>query len=182
MTDEPVPQLGYRVTSRRPPWVDLPPAVRAAVADAAGACVVAVGAPVTSGFSGGFAAVARLGDGREVFAKAGSGANPHLLEAYAREAVVLAGLPDVVPAPRFVGSARVEADGVPGQVVVADVVRGRILSRDRRRVHAPERPAAARPGATPAIRVHQRRYARTFLDWLGARRGWVTYPSDELAL
>ena len=29
------------------------------------------------------------------------------------------------------------------------------------------------PGATPALRQHQRRYARTFLDWLGARRGWV---------
>ncbi|HYJ74619.1 MAG TPA: hypothetical protein VEV65_03425, partial [Kineosporiaceae bacterium] len=29
------------------------------------------------------------------------------------------------------------------------------------------------PGGTPAIRVHQRRYARTFLDWLGARRGWI---------
>lgn len=28
------------------------------------------------------------------------------------------------------------------------------------------------PGGPPSIRVHQRRYARTFLDWLGARRGW----------
>jgi hypothetical protein len=29
------------------------------------------------------------------------------------------------------------------------------------------------PGAPAALRVHQRRYARTFLDWLGARRGWT---------
>jgi Phosphotransferase enzyme family len=29
------------------------------------------------------------------------------------------------------------------------------------------------PGGTETIRVHQRRYARTFLDWLGERRGWA---------
>jgi len=29
------------------------------------------------------------------------------------------------------------------------------------------------PGGTPWIRVHQRRYARAFLDWLAARRGWA---------
>jgi hypothetical protein len=29
------------------------------------------------------------------------------------------------------------------------------------------------PGGTPAIRVHQRRYARTCLDWLGVRRRWA---------
>ena len=29
------------------------------------------------------------------------------------------------------------------------------------------------PGAPPALRVHQRRYARLFLDWLGDRRGWA---------
>jgi hypothetical protein len=28
------------------------------------------------------------------------------------------------------------------------------------------------PGGPPVLRVHQRRFARTFLDWLGARRGW----------
>jgi hypothetical protein len=28
------------------------------------------------------------------------------------------------------------------------------------------------PGGPTAVRVHQRRYARTFLDWLGDRRGW----------
>jgi hypothetical protein len=29
------------------------------------------------------------------------------------------------------------------------------------------------PGGPPSVRVHQRRYASTFLDWLGERRGWV---------
>ena len=28
-------------------------------------------------------------------------------------------------------------------------------------------------GGSPLVRVHQRRYARTFLDWIGARRGWA---------
>ena len=29
------------------------------------------------------------------------------------------------------------------------------------------------PGVLPAVRVHQRRYARLFADWLGSRRGWA---------
>ncbi len=29
------------------------------------------------------------------------------------------------------------------------------------------------PGGSALVRVHQRRFARTFLDWLAARRGWV---------
>lgn len=32
------------------------------------------------------------------------------------------------------------------------------------------------PGVRPAVRVHQRRYARLFADWLGARRGWLPAP------
>src|SRR4051794_39189596 len=64
---EPVPTLDYRVTSRRPAWEDLPAPVRAAVEVAAGGAVTSAGRPVTSGFSGGFAAVLRLADGRDVF-------------------------------------------------------------------------------------------------------------------
>lgn len=126
MFGDPVPELDYRATSRRPAWSDLPAAVRAAVEGAAGSRVVAAAPPVTSGFSGGFAAVVELADGREVFAKAGSGANPHLLEAYTREAVVLAGLPAAVPAPALVGATRLDAGGVAWQVVVAEAVRGEI--------------------------------------------------------
>jgi hypothetical protein len=29
------------------------------------------------------------------------------------------------------------------------------------------------PGGPATVRVHQRRYASTFLDWLGARRRWA---------
>jgi hypothetical protein len=28
------------------------------------------------------------------------------------------------------------------------------------------------PGGPELVRVHQRRYASTFVDWLGERRGW----------
>lgn len=103
--DEPVPQLDYRFTSRRPAWADLPRAVRDGLASAAGSAVVGVEPPVASGFSGGFAAVLHLADGRDVFAKAGYGANPHLLDAYAKEAWVLERLPAAVPAPRLIGAA-----------------------------------------------------------------------------
>lgn len=38
-------------------------------------------------------------------------------------------------------------------------------------LQAADRPVWA--GGPPAVRVHQRRFARLFLDWLGVRRGWV---------
>jgi hypothetical protein len=75
------------------------------VAQAAGAAVRHADAPVTSGFSGGFAAALDLADGRRVFAKAGSSLNAHLVAAYGQEALVLAALPPEVPAARLVGVA-----------------------------------------------------------------------------
>lgn len=61
-----------------------------------------------------------------MFAKAGSGRNPHVLQALGREATVLAGLPIGVPAPRLVGASAVEADGERWQVVVLEHVAGRV--------------------------------------------------------
>jgi hypothetical protein len=125
----PVPDLDYTATARRPAWTDLPDGVRRAVAGAAGAAVLHAGAPATSGFSGGFAAVLDLADGRRVFAKAGSSDNPHLITAYAQEAIVLAALPGQAPAPRLVGSAALlagEVDDRAWQVVVAQVAPGRM--------------------------------------------------------
>ncbi len=104
-----MPQVDYLRTCVRPPWQDLPEAVRAAVGEVAGSPVVDGGTPVGSGFTGGFAAVVGLADGRSVFAKAGSGTNPHLLEAYATEAGVLAALPAAAPAPALVGSRHLPA-------------------------------------------------------------------------
>jgi len=113
----------------RTPWHELPGPVQAAVIRACGAEVVAADPPVTSGFSGGSASVLHLADGRQVFAKAGYGANEHLLQAYRQEAEVLSRLPAAVPAPGYVGRAEVAA-GVAGehgwQVVVSQGVSGRM--------------------------------------------------------
>ena len=85
-------------------WQDLPRPVRARIAEAAGAEVIAeTGA--TSGFSPGFASVLELGDGREVFVKAVSPEqNPTSPDLARREVVAAAALPDDVPAPRLLWS------------------------------------------------------------------------------
>ena len=61
-------------------------------------------APVAGGFSPGPAVRARLADGRTVFLKAaGADPNPVSPRMHRREAVVLAGLPPDIPAPRLIG-------------------------------------------------------------------------------
>jgi hypothetical protein len=120
-------EVDYTATCARPRWHDLPVGVRQAVAQAAGGHVVAADEPPGSGFTGGFAAVVHLDDGRSVFAKAGSSRNPHLPQAYAQEATVLRVLPDAVPAPGFVGEAHLdvgEVDEHEWRVVVAETVAG----------------------------------------------------------
>lgn len=119
----------YTATVVRPRWHDLPERVRQAVGEAAGSPVARADDPPGSGFTGGFAAVVHLLDGRRVFAKAGSAVNPHLPRAYAQEALVLQALPAAAPAPRFVGAAHLppgEADEHEWRVVVAEVAEGRI--------------------------------------------------------
>lgn len=124
-----VPEVDYTATVQRPGWSQLPASVREAVGRAAGAAVVRADAPPGSGFTGSFAAVVHLADGRRAFAKAGSGQNPHVLAALEQEARVLAVLPERTPAPRLVGSAALPhgvADEHAWQVVVVDAVTGRI--------------------------------------------------------
>ena len=121
-TPEPV-AVDYTATCVRPRWHDLPAPVQAAVSQAAGSPVVSADDPPGSGFTGGFAAVVHLADGRSVFAKAGSSRNPHLPAAYAQDAVVLRALPAEAPAPRLVGDAHVPAgvvDEHEWRVVVAE--------------------------------------------------------------
>ena len=115
--------MDYRATSVRMAWEQLPEPVRLLVQEAAGGSVARAHPPVGSGFTGGFAAVLDLDDGRRVFAKAGSSSNPHLVRAYRQEARVLARLPSGVPAPRFVGAGHLAAgvaDHEEWQVVVAE--------------------------------------------------------------
>lgn len=124
----PVPDLDYTATVRRPDWGTLPDAVREAVGEAAGCAVVHADPPPGSGFTGSFAAVVHLRDGRRVFAKAGRGSddNPHVLRALTQEAGVLAALPPRTPAPRLVGERRVEDGAHPWQVLVMEEVVGRL--------------------------------------------------------
>lgn len=125
--DPPVPLVDYTATCLRPRWGELPAGVRAAVELAAGSPVERAAEPPGSGFTGRFAAVVHLKDGRRVFAKAGSSRNPHLVAAYRQEATVLQALPAGCPAPRFVGAGHLdvgEVDGHEWQVVVAEVAEG----------------------------------------------------------
>jgi hypothetical protein len=123
----PLPEVDYTATVRRARFEELPAGVQAAIGHACGSDVVRADAPPGSGFTGGFAAVVHLRDGRSVFAKAGSSVNPHLVSAYAQEAWVLQQLPPAVPAPRYVGAVSLpagEVDRHEWQVVAAEAVAG----------------------------------------------------------
>jgi hypothetical protein len=122
-----LPEVDYTETVRRPGFDELPAGVQRAIGDACGSVVVRADQPPGSGFTGGFAAVVHLRDGRSVFAKAGSSVNPHLVDAYAQEAWVLQQLPPAVPAPRYIGAVNLppgEVDEREWQVVVAEAVVG----------------------------------------------------------
>ncbi|NIK60142.1 phosphotransferase family protein [Kribbella shirazensis] len=101
------PDVDYSATSARPDWSALPQAVREALADALGSRITAVSPPVSTGFTGGFAARAELTDGRQVFIKAAQ-QGLHAYNAYQREAEVVPQLPSAVRAPVIVTTARAD--------------------------------------------------------------------------
>ena len=74
-------RVDYRETSLRPSWDSLPAHLHEAVGAAVGSVVVEGAAPVTTGFTGAYAGRVRLADGREVFAKVGTPAQPHVVGA-----------------------------------------------------------------------------------------------------
>ncbi|WP_427893997.1 phosphotransferase [Kribbella sp. GL6] len=115
------PEVDYSTTSARPEWGSLPSALHEALAETLGQRIVDVAAPVSSGFTGGFAARAQLADGRRVFIKAAP-EDLHAYGAYQREAEVVPQLPAVVRAPAVVGTAL--ADG--WFAVAAEWVDGRM--------------------------------------------------------
>lgn len=95
-----LPPTPYDATARRPDWAELPERLRTAIGERLGAPVVEA---VSSGggFTRGFAAVLRTGDGRHVFVKAARlDDQRHLADWYAREAVIAAALPAPVAAAR----------------------------------------------------------------------------------
>jgi hypothetical protein len=113
------PDVDYFATSSRPDWKSLPAALHEALAVALGTELVNVGNPVSSGFTGGFAARAQLADGRRVFIKAAP-EGLHAYEAYQREAEVVPQLPTAVRAPAIITTAHTprlgtNTSGRPGQ-------------------------------------------------------------------
>lgn len=115
------PDVDYFATSSRPGWESLPPALHEALAVALGTQITSVSAPVSSGFTGGFAARAQLADGRHVFIKA-AGEGQHAYDAYQREAEVVPQLPTAIRAPAIITTAHVDG----WFAVVSEWVEGRM--------------------------------------------------------
>lgn len=105
MTSAPV---DYTRTSARPAFAALPEPVRAEIARLAGAPVQAADPPVGSGFTGSYAGVLHLINGRRVFAKAGGPAMPHVITGLRREAEVVPLLAGLACVPTLIGAAQVD--------------------------------------------------------------------------
>src|SRR5215218_9638190 len=105
-------------------WHELPEAVRRVIETAAGGRVAAA-ANQQGGFSPALASVLTLADGRRVFAKAvNEERNDYAAAAIRREAHILAGLPDQVPAPRLLwGGDHIDETG-DWAVLVTEAVDG----------------------------------------------------------
>lgn len=115
-------RVDYRETSRRPAWDSLPAHLHEAVGAAVGSRVIEGAAPVTTGFTGAYAGRVRLADSRELFAKVGTPAQPHVVGALTEEARLLAALPSGIPAPALVASG--DADG--WRFLVLEMVEGHL--------------------------------------------------------
>jgi hypothetical protein len=112
----------YRNTVTRPAFAELPAPVRAGIESAAGSVVDVAFPSVTTGFTGAYAGLLALGDGRRVFAKAAGPLAPFALEAIPREARILGQLDGRVTAPALVGAAAVG----DWQLLVLEAIEGRL--------------------------------------------------------
>jgi hypothetical protein len=122
-----MPEVDYLHTSRRPEFADLPDEVCRVLASVAGSPIASARRSVTSGFTGAFAAVLELADGRRVFAKAAGPAAPHARVAIPQEALVLGRLDRLdgrLTAPALVGAAALRAASVDGVSVDGVAVDG----------------------------------------------------------
>jgi hypothetical protein len=115
-------ELDYRHTTRRPQFAQLPDAVQHAVAEAAGSPVALALPSVTTGFTGAYAGLLPLRDGRRVFAKAAGPAAPFAQQAIPREARVLRSLAGRATAPLLIGCG--EVGGWP--VIVLEAIDGHL--------------------------------------------------------
>lgn len=120
-----LPQVDYGATSVRPTFSSLPPEVQVACGDAVGSAVVAAAPPVGSGFTGAFAGLLHLADGRRVFAKAAGPTMPHVVRGLADEERILPLIAHLRCTSRLAGAAEVPtADGL-WRVLVLDAIDGR---------------------------------------------------------
>lgn len=118
MTEE----LDYRHTSTRPAFADLPSSVRIGIETVAGSAVEVAFPSVTTGFTGAYAGLLALRDGRRVFAKAAGPMAPFALQAIPREARILDQLAGRATAPRLIGGAAAE----DWQLVVLEAIDGHL--------------------------------------------------------
>ena len=113
-------EVDYLRTSSRPAFDELPPEVQEGITSVAGAAIDVAFPPVTTGFTGAYAGLLALRDGRRVFAKAAGPVAPFALQAIPREAGILRLLAGRVTAPQLVGSS---AAG-DWQLVVLEAIEG----------------------------------------------------------
>lgn len=114
----------HAATAQRPEWSDLAPEVREWVQDQLGAPVVSA-ISERSGYTPGFAARLRLGDGRRVFAKVAGWGKDWLLESYANEAIKRRTLPAGVPAPELTIDASAMVNNQRWQLLIFAEIDGR---------------------------------------------------------
>lgn len=114
----------HAATAQRPDWSDLPRQVRDWVQDQLGATVESASSEL-SGYTPGFAARLRLGDGRRVFAKIAGWGKDWLLESYANEALKRRTLPAEVPAPELISAARTVINSSDWQLLIFVEIDGR---------------------------------------------------------
>ena len=159
--------VDYRTTSRRPEFAELPEPVRAEVARLAGAEGAHAHPAVTSGFTGAYAGLLELRDGRRVFAKAADPDHPFAHAALPREASVLGRLEGRAGAPRLLGA------GPAGvwNVNVLEAIDGHLpVCRGRRRTPLrPTRPVSSEP-PFPPIWWHSSPMPPSRRTWAATRR------------
>ena len=120
-----LPDVDYDATSARPRFESLPDEVRAACGAAVGGEVVGAAPPVGSGFTGAYAGLLALADGRRVFVKAAGPQMPHVLAGLSAEERILPLLTSLRCASRLAGAAEVATGAGLWRVLVVDVIDGR---------------------------------------------------------
>lgn len=125
MNRAPLPEVDYAATSARPAFASLPDEVRVACGDAVHGIVVDAAPPVGSGFTGAYAGLLTLADGRRVFAKAAGPGLPHVVAGLAAEERILPLLAGLRCASRLAGAAEVPTAGGLWRVLLVEAIDGR---------------------------------------------------------